>query len=132
MCESSQNIVFDVESFKNLPDFSKSNGMISAIAQDFHTKEVLMFAFMNEEAWQKTLETGYAHYYSRSRDTLWKKGESSGHLQKIQAIRIDCDNDCVLLLIEQEGAACHTNHISCFYRELNSNTLFECSPLIKE
>ncbi len=121
-----------MEKFKDLPDFSKNNGMISAIAQDYKSKEVLMFAFMNKEAWEKTLETGFAHYYSRSRDTLWKKGESSGHLQKVQSIRIDCDNDCVLLLIEQAGAACHTNHISCFYQELSNNKLIECSPLIQE
>ncbi len=115
-----------------LPDFSKNNGLVGTIAQDSVTKEVLMFAFMNKEAWQKTIETGFAHYYSRSRNKLWKKGESSGHLQKVKNIRIDCDNDCILLLIEQEGAACHTNHVSCFYREIHDNTLQECSPLIKE
>ncbi len=119
-----------MENLKNLPDFSKNNGLVGTIAQDAQTKEVLMFAFMNQEAWEKTLETGFAHYYSRSRNKLWKKGESSGHLQKVQSIRIDCDNDCILLLIHQEGAACHTNHISCFYREIKDNTLSECSPII--
>ncbi len=126
------NILDKFKEFINLPDFSKNNGLISAIAQDVNTKEVLMFAFMNKEAWECTLSSGYAHYYSRSRDTLWKKGETSGHLQKVKSIRIDCDNDCLILFIEQEGAACHTNHISCFYRELNLATgqITECSPII--
>ncbi len=121
-----------MSNFKDLPDFSKNNGLISAIAQDAETKEVLMSAFMNKEAWEKTLETGYVHYYSRSRDCLWKKGGTSGHVQEVVSIRIDCDSDCVLLLIKQIGAACHTNHISCFYQELSNNTLIECSPLIEE
>ncbi len=122
--------------FSTLPDFAKSNGLICAIVQDNSTKEVLMSAFMNEEAWKLSLETGYAHYYSRSRKSLWKKGESSGHVQKIVAIRIDCDNDCALLLVDQIGPACHTNHTSCFYYELQMldegstlGTLIECSPL---
>ncbi|WP_319477764.1 phosphoribosyl-AMP cyclohydrolase [Marispirochaeta aestuarii] len=97
-------------------DFSKGNGLVSAIAQDADSKEVLMCAFMNREAFEATLATGYAHYYSRSRDSLWKKGESSGHLQKIREIRVDCDQDCVLMLVEQTGAACHTGRRSCFYR----------------
>ncbi len=119
-----------MQELKNLPDFTKANGLVGTIAQDYKTKEVLMFAFMNEEAWEKTLATGFAHYFSRSRNKLWKKGESSGHLQKVHSIRIDCDNDCVLLLIEQEGAACHTNHLSCFYREIKDAKLVECSPLV--
>lgn len=123
----------DSSELVNALDFSKNEGLVSAIAQDVRTKEVLMSAFMNKEAWQKTLETGYAHYFSRSRQKLWKKGESSGHLQSIKSIRIDCDADCVLLLIEQEGAACHTNHLSCFYREIDSHgSLRECSPIIQE
>ncbi|WP_319417018.1 phosphoribosyl-AMP cyclohydrolase [Marispirochaeta aestuarii] len=97
-------------------DFSKGNGLVSAIAQDANSKEVLMCAFMNREAFETTLATGYAHYYSRSRDSLWKKGESSGHLQKIREIRVDCDQDCVLMLVEQTGVACHTGRRSCFYR----------------
>jgi len=94
------------------------NGLVQAIAQDSETKEVLMCAYMNKEALQKTIETGYAHYWSRSRKKLWKKGESSNHLQKIIEIRIDCDMDAILMLIEQEGGACHTGYRSCFYRTI--------------
>ncbi len=104
------------------PDFTKGGGMITAIAQDSTSLEVLMCAFMNREALDKTLETGYAHYYSRSRKTLWKKGETSGHLQKIVEIRVDCDQDCLLLLVEQTGAACHTGKKSCFYRKSSDST----------
>ncbi len=93
-------------------------GLICAIAQDAHTGEVLMQAYMNAEALQKTLDSGWAHYYSRSRKCLWKKGESSGHLQKVISVAYDCDADCVLLRIEQTGAACHTGNRSCFYRTL--------------
>lgn len=90
-------------------------GLICAIAQDAESGDVLMQAYMNEEALQKTLETGYAHYYSRSRKCLWKKGETSGHVQKVTGIRFDCDKDCVLLQIHQTGAACHTGNRSCFF-----------------
>ncbi|HIZ24182.1 MAG TPA: bifunctional phosphoribosyl-AMP cyclohydrolase/phosphoribosyl-ATP diphosphatase HisIE [Candidatus Gallimonas intestinigallinarum] len=92
-----------------------SHGLICAIAQDHATGEVLMQAYMNEEALQKTLETGYAHYYSRSRKCLWKKGETSGHVQKVVSATFDCDRDCILLGIEQTGAACHTGARSCFH-----------------
>ena len=90
-------------------------GLLCAIAQDYESGEVLMQAYMNEEAYEKTLETGYAHYWSRSRGKLWKKGEESGHLQKVRGICLDCDRDCVLLKVEQEGAACHTGNYTCFY-----------------
>ena len=90
-------------------------GLICAIAQDYESGEVLMQAYMNQEAFDKTLETGYAHYYSRSRQKLWKKGESSGHLQKVKTISIDCDGDCVLMRVEQIGVACHTGNYSCFF-----------------
>ena len=90
-------------------------GLICAIAQDSASGDVLMQAYMNEEALQKTLETGYAHYWSRSRKCLWKKGETSGHVQKVLGITFDCDKDCVLLSIEQTGAACHTGSRSCFF-----------------
>ena len=90
-------------------------GLICAIAQDAESGDVLMQAYMNEEALQKTLETGYAHYWSRSRKCLWKKGETSGHVQKVKGITFDCDKDCVLLSIEQTGAACHTGSRSCFF-----------------
>ena len=90
-------------------------GLICAIAQDSASGDVLMQAYMNEEALNKTLETGYAHYYSRSRQCLWKKGETSGHVQKVLGVTFDCDKDCVLLSIEQTGAACHTGSRSCFF-----------------
>lgn len=98
------------------PDFDKMSGLVPAIAQDFKSGEVLMLAFMNREAWEKTLQTGTAHYWSRSRKTLWKKGESSGNMQEVKEIRIDCDSDCVLLKVHQiGGAACHTGYRSCFF-----------------
>lgn len=95
-------------------------GLIPAIAFDEKTGQVVMQAYMNEEALTRTVESGYAHYYSRSRKCLWKKGESSGHLQKVRSVRVDCDGDSILLLIEQEGAACHTGEKTCFYREIDS------------
>lgn len=91
------------------------NGLICAIAQDYETGEVLMQAYMNAEALDATLKTGYAHYYSRSRQRLWKKGEESGHTQKVVSAAFDCDRDCILLQIEQTGAACHTGERSCFH-----------------
>lgn len=90
-------------------------GLICAVAQDCESGEVLMQAYMNFEAYEKTLETGYAHYYSRSRQKLWKKGEESGHLQEVVSVSLDCDGDCVLLRVRQTGAACHTGNYSCFF-----------------
>jgi len=92
-------------------------GLVPAIAQDCRTDEVLMLAYMNRESLQKTVETGKAHYYSRSRQKLWLKGETSGHFQVVRSISIDCDGDTLLLKVEQKGAACHTGHHSCFYRK---------------
>lgn len=113
------------------PDFSKSGGLIAAVAQDAVSHEVLMLAWMNQEAWEKTLETGEAHYYSRSRRCLWHKGETSGNTQTIKAIRLDCDSDAVVLLIEQKGgAACHEGYRSCFSRELRDNCVSRCSERI--
>ncbi len=107
-------------------DFSKGNGLLPAIVQDHKTGKVLMLAYINDEAWKKTLETGEAHYWSRSRNKLWHKGESSGHVQKIKAIFVDCDNDTVLFQVEQiGGAACHTGYDTCFYRELDKNGSFK-------
>ena len=98
-------------------DFEKTGGLIPAIVQDYQTGEVLMLAYMNEEAWNETLSTGLATFYSRSRSTLWVKGKTSGHIQNVKEIRIDCDDDTVLLKVEQVGgAACHTGHRSCFYK----------------
>lgn len=93
-----------------------ADGLIPAITRDAESGEVLMMAYMNREAVEKTVATGKVHYYSRSRRALWMKGETSGHVQLVREIRFDCDADCLLLSIEQEGAACHTGHRSCFYR----------------
>ncbi len=98
-------------------DFNKTGGLIPAIAQDADTGEVLMLAYMNQEAFEETLAWGNAVYYSRSRNKLWKKGETSGHVQKVREIRVDCDNDTVLLKVTQVGgAACHKGYKSCFYK----------------
>ncbi len=105
-------------------DFSKLGGLVPAVAQDHATGEVLMLGFMNREAWEATLKTGRATYYSRSRKTLWVKGETSGKVQLVKEIRIDCDDDAVLLRIEQEGgAACHTGHRSCFHKRVDQGTV---------
>lgn len=99
-------------------DFAKGKGLVPVVVQDVHTKDVLMLAYMNEESLRLTMETKRATYYSRSRQGLWLKGETSGHYQYVKDIRIDCDADTILLLVEQVGAACHTGHISCFYRNM--------------
>jgi len=91
-------------------------GLVPVVVQDFKTKDVLMVAYMNREAFELTLKTGKAHYYSRSRKKLWLKGETSGHTQDVKAIHLDCDNDTVLILVDQKVAACHTGYWSCFYR----------------
>ena len=93
-------------------------GLVPAIAQDFKTGQVLMFAWMNQESLNATIETKFAHYFSRSRGKLWKKGETSGHTQIVKEVLIDCDNDCLILKIEQNGVACHTGAKSCFFRNL--------------
>lgn len=97
-------------------DFEKGKGLVPAIVQDVQTKEVLMLAYMSKQSLALTLATKKATYFSRSRNTLWVKGESSGHYQYVKDIRMDCDGDTLLLLVEQIGAACHTGHRSCFYR----------------
>lgn len=114
------------------PDFEKGGGLIPAIAQDAASGEVLMLAYMNEQAWEKTLETGEVHYWSRSRGKLWHKGGTSGHVQKVKSIRLDCDRDAVVVLIEQiGGAACHTGYRSCFFSELGKDgEAVECSPKV--
>jgi phosphoribosyl-AMP cyclohydrolase len=99
------------------PDFAKGGGLVTAIAQDVHDGTILMVAYMNEEAWRHTLASGTATYWSRSRNELWIKGQSSGNVQRVHEVRLDCDRDAVLLKVEQIGeAACHTGHRSCFYR----------------
>lgn len=101
------------------PNFAKGDGLIPVIAQDAETKEVLMLAYMNQQAWEATVKTGKATYWSRSRNSLWIKGETSGHFQLVKDIFIDCDDDAILLLVTQLGeAACHTGYTSCFYRKL--------------
>lgn len=115
------------------PDFSKAGGLVAAIAQDASTGEILMLAWMNQEAWEATLATGEAHYWSRSRQKLWHKGESSGNIQEVKAIRLDCDSDAIILEIHQIGeAACHTGRKSCFYRRITPgcSDVNICSPQI--
>ena len=105
-------------------DFEKGNGLIPVIAQDAETNEVLMLAYMNKEAFEKTLKTGKATYFSRSRSMVWAKGETSGHFQTVKEILVDCDNDAIILKIEQKGkGACHNGYKSCFYQKVKGNKL---------
>jgi len=113
------------------PDFAKGGGLLPVIVQDVETNSVLMLAYMNEEAWKKTLETGKAHYWSRSRKKIWLKGETSGHIQDVVEILIDCDEDTILLKVHQRGgAACHTGYRSCFYRKITRNQCVIVEPRI--
>ncbi len=97
--------------------------LLPAVAQDADTGQVLMLAYVSETAVERTRETGQAHYYSRSRDELWEKGESSGHGQAVREIRVDCDADAVLYLVDQTGGACHTGYETCFYRTIDGETV---------
>jgi phosphoribosyl-AMP cyclohydrolase len=107
------------------------NGLVAAIAQDARTGEVLMLAYMNAATLRQTLETGVMTYWSRSRRKVWVKGESSGHLQHVRGVRVDCDGDALLFAIEQVGgAACHTGHRSCFYRRIEGGALVEDAEAI--
>lgn len=99
-----------------------SNGLITAVAQDVKTGQVLMVAFMNEAALDLTIQTGYATYFSRSRQRLWKKGEQSGHVQRVEQILVDCDQDCVVLKVTVDAGQCHVGYRSCFYRALKKGT----------
>ncbi len=108
--------------FRDL-DFKTGDGLIPVVAQDFASKDVLMLAYMNEEALKETLKTGYAHYWSRSRRSLWRKGETSGNVQKVKAIHYDCDGDALLLLVDQKGYACHTGNKTCFFKEIPLRSL---------
>ena len=101
----------------DLIDWDKTP-IVPAVAQDVGTKEVLMLAYVNKEALELTIESGFAHYYSRSRNSLWKKGESSGNIQSVLEIRLDCDADAILYLVKQTGVACHTGSRNCFYRKI--------------
>jgi phosphoribosyl-AMP cyclohydrolase len=107
---------------KAVLDFKKMDGLVPAVVQDHQTGEVLMVAFMNPEAWETTLRTGKATFYSRTRQTLWTKGLTSGNVQLVKEIRIDCDDDTVVLKVEQVGgAACHTGHRSCFFKRVDKD-----------
>lgn len=105
-----------------LPRFD-AQGLLIAIAVDSATREILMVAYMDEEALAKTRETGLAHFHSRSRGRLWLKGESSGHFLRVEEMRVDCDQDALVMLVRPEGPACHTGATSCFYRKLEGDTL---------
>jgi phosphoribosyl-AMP cyclohydrolase len=103
-------------------DFKKGKGLLPAVVQEFRTGKVLMLAYINPASWEKTLETGEAHYWSRSRQEIWHKGGTSGNVQKIREIYVDCDNDTVLFKVEQVGgAACHTGYETCFHKRLGSD-----------
>lgn len=107
-------------------DFEKSGGLIPVIAQDYKSREILMQAYINREAWDESIRTARGVYFSRSRQKLWRKGESSGNVQILKEVRIDCDNDSVIFLVEQiGGAACHTGHRSCYYRVWKDGALKE-------
>lgn len=109
-----------MKELKNI-DWAKMDNLIPVITQDATTNEVLMLAYMNQEALELTIKTNYAHYFSRSKQRIWKKGESSNHLQEIVEILVDCDNDTLLLKVNQEGVACHTGRKSCFFTNLTTN-----------
>ena len=112
-----------------------TDGLLPAIVQDAESGEILMLAYMNQKALERTLETGKSHFWSRSRQALWRKGETSGHEQTVKEIRLDCDGDALLLKVNQKGVACHTGARSCFYRKLGGDTIVEAptrNPLWKE
>ncbi len=106
--------------------------LATAIAQDYESNEILMVAFIDEEAFEKSIETGKAHYFSTSRNKIWFKGEESGHIQEIKEILLDCDMDAIIFKIKQIGGACHTGHYSCFYRKLSTDgeNITETSELV--
>ena len=101
------------------------DGLIPVVVQDIKTRDILMVAYANEEAVELTRTTGFAHYYSRSRKKIWKKGEESGHVQQVVQILVDCDEDCLMYQVEQTGAACHTGYPSCFHRTLDGSVISE-------
>ena len=120
MNETSQHEIEQGTTFA--PKFD-SNGLLSAVAVDSSSRDILMLAFMDREALAKTLETGLVHFYSRSRGRLWMKGESSGNVLNVEEIRADCDQDALILIVRPAGPACHTGEVSCFYRRLNDGAL---------
>ena len=103
-------------------DFSKGNGLLPAIVQDYSSGKILMLAYINQASWEKTLQTGEAHYWSRSRQELWHKGETSGNVQRVMEIYADCDNDTIVFKVEQiGGAACHLGYESCFHKKVDTD-----------
>jgi len=109
------------------------DGLVPALAQESSGGRVLTLAWMNREALQKTVQTGEVHYWSRSRRKIWRKGEESGHVQKVKSIRLDCDEDAILLEVEQSGGiACHTGRHSCFYRQLEAGAWVTTDPVLKD
>ncbi len=113
-------------------DFEKNSGLVPVIVQEAVTKEVLMLGYANQEALELTIQTGFAHFYSRSRKRMWMKGESSGHTQKVIEIRVDCDQDTILyLVIQNKGIACHEGYPSCFFRTIKDGELVVNSSRIK-
>lgn len=111
-----------------LPDFEKGGGLLPAIAQCAESSVVLMMAWMSPESFAETCETGWATYYSRSRGKLWRKGEESGHRQRVVSIHVDCDGDTILLKVQQTGAACHEGYRSCFFREIQHGNVVVTDP----
>jgi phosphoribosyl-AMP cyclohydrolase len=109
-----------------------ADGLIPAVIQDWETHRVLMLGYMNRESLCLTCDTGRVHFWSRSRKTLWRKGETSGHVQQVREMRLDCDGDTVLVRVRQEVAACHTGHVSCFYRVLDGDRWMEDEPPVFE
>ncbi|MEM1928012.1 MAG: phosphoribosyl-AMP cyclohydrolase [Acidilobaceae archaeon] len=108
----------EINQLLDLIDFEKAGGIVPVVVQDYRTKDVLMLAYANREAIERTVATGLAHFWSRSRKRLWLKGETSGNIMKVVEIRIDCDNDAILYLVEATGPACHTGNKTCFFRGL--------------
>lgn len=112
-------------------DFEKNNGLIPVVTQDYLTGEVLMLAYMNEDSFKLTLETGYMHYFSRKRNMIWKKGETSGNVQEVVSLYSDCDGDTILARVKQRGPSCHTGNRSCFYNEIIKKEEFAGFEVIK-
>jgi phosphoribosyl-AMP cyclohydrolase len=119
------------EGLEFTPQFDE-NGLIPAIAQDAKTGRVLMVAYMNQEALQLTIQTGCATYYSRSRRKLWKKGQESGHFQKVEQILVDCDQDCIIIKVTVEAGQCHVGYQSCFYRALKKGSDKDLEPILEK